>query len=571
MIGIDPTILLAELPAIGGYFSPVKIGVFAVLSIAWAATAAWVDQDTVRVKVTKQPWNAIVFGGGALGISLWVLLPNFLLGLVAFALFYGGTSVWYCLMRNGKVAPGQQVLTPAHLKRLFGKKEKGEDAQSGDKVRLKGADGKAPKWPSEPEQREGYRAMQELLFDAIWRRASIVDITLAAQQAKIIYRVDGVNREREPIERPLADNILEHLKRIAGMDPAEQRKPQSGKITGAVGPGGKQDKVVDMQIRASGSTAGQRVVMTMFSEESKFRAPDIGLNKNQLPALQAAIDKARGVVVIAGPKESGVTSTLYAVVRSHDAFLKNIHTLETAKVMDIDNVTQHVYDSKGGTIPFARQLQSIMRMEPDVLMVSDCTDHDTAELIATGGKQNRKIYVGLAAADTLSAVRKYMQLVGETESAAAGLEAVMAQRLVRVLCPSCRKAYKPDPTLLKRMNLPADDTRVFYRPPNPDELEVDKKGNPIICQVCQGSGYLGRTGIFEVLIVDNEIRSMLSQGAPLMNVKAHARRNKMQYLQECGLLKVFDGLTSINEVLRVTRDDTAGPAGPAKPAPKAPA
>lgn len=564
--------MLADLPTTGGYFSPVKVGLFAVLSLAWAATAAWVDKDTLRAKVTKQPWNTIVFGGGALGIALWILLPQFILGLAAFVVFYGGTSVWYCLMRNGKVAPGQQVLTPAHFKRLFGKGAKTEDAaQSGDKVRLKGADGKAPKWPAEPEQREGFRALQELLFDAIWRRASVVDITLAAQQAKIIYRVDGVNREREPIERPLADNVLEHLKRIAGMDPAEQRKPQSGKITGAVGPGGKQDKVVEMQVRASGSTAGQRVVMSMFSEESKFRAADIGLNKNQLPLLTAAIEKPRGVVVVSGPKESGVTSTLYALVRSHDAFLKNIHTLETSKVMDIDNVTQHVFDSKGGTVPFSRQLQSIMRMEPDVLMVSDCPDHDTAELIASGGKQNRKIYVGLAGTDTLSAVRKYMQLVGETEAAAAGLEGVIAQRLVRVLCPSCRKAYKPDPTLLKRMNLPADDARVFYRPPNPDELEVDKKGNPIICQVCQGSGYLGRTGIFEVLVVDAEIRSMLSQGAPLMNVKAHARRNKMQYLQECGLLKVFDGMTSINEVLRVTRDDAAGPAGPPKPAPKAPA
>jgi len=562
--------MMAELPATGGYFSPVKVGFFAVFCLGWAATAAWVDQDTVRVKIPKQPWNAIVFGGGALGIALWILLPQFFLGLLAFVVLYGGTSVWYCLTRNGKVSPGQQVLTPAHLKRLFGKKSKTEDAsQSGDKVRIKGADGKAAKWPADPEHRESYRALQELLFDAIWRRASIVDITIAAQQAKIIYRVDGVNREREPIERPLVDNALEHLKRIAGMDPAEQRKPQSGKITGAVGPGGKQDKVVEIQVRTSGSTAGQRVVMTMFSEESKFRVTDIGLNKHQLPAVQAVIEKPRGVVVFAGPKESGVTSTLYAIVRSHDAFLKNIHTLESAKLLDIDNVTQHVHDSKGGTVPFSRQLQSILRMEPDVLMVSDCPDHDTAELIAAGGKQNRKIYVGLAGSDTLSAVRKYMQLVGETELAAAGLEAVVAQRLVRVLCPSCRKAYKPDPNLLKRMNLPADDSRVFYRPPNPDELEVDKKGNPIICQVCQGSGYLGRTGIFEVLIVDAEIRSMLAQGAPLMNVKAHARRNKMQYLQECGLLKVFDGMTSINEVLRVTRDDAAGPAGPAKRAPKA--
>jgi len=557
--------ILAELPALGGYFSPFKAAFFLLFGLGWAATGAWVDKDTARVKIPKQPWNAIVFGGGALGVALWLLLPSFALGLVAFILFYGGTTLWYVFFRNGKVSPAQQVLTLGHLKRLTGKKAVSEDAAlAGDRVRIKGADGKAAKWPIDHEQRVSYKAFQELLFDAIWRRASIVDIGLAAQQAKIIYRVDGVNREREPIERPLADSIIEHLKRVTGMDPAEVRKPQTGKMVGAVGPGGKQDKVVEIVAKASGSTTGQRVQLVLHSEESKFRVTDIGLNKNQLAALQPLIEQPRGVVLVSGPRESGVTSTLYALVRSHDAFLKNIHTLESAKVMDIDNVTQHVYDAKGGTVTFARNLQSILRMEPDVLMVSECNDHESAELIASGSKQSRKLYVGLTANDTLSAVRRYLQLVEDTELAAAGLSAVTAQRLVRVLCPSCRRAYKPDPGLLKRANMPTSGDRVFYRPPNPEELEVDKHGNAIVCQVCQGSGYMGRTGIFEVLVIDEEIRTMLGQGAPLMNVKAHARKNKMQYLQECGLQKVFEGVTSINEVLRVTREDAAAP----RPAPK---
>ena len=193
--------ILSELPTLGSYFSPVKAVIFLALGIGWASTGAWVDKDTGKVKIPKQPWNAIVFGGGALGLALWLLLPNFAMGLVAFVLLYGGTTVWYVIVRNGKVSPSLQVLTLAHLKRLTGKKAVSEDAASaGDRVRIKGADGKAAKWPIDHEQRISYRAFQDLLFDAIWRRASIVDIGLAAQQAKIIYRVDGVNRRRNVVE-----------------------------------------------------------------------------------------------------------------------------------------------------------------------------------------------------------------------------------------------------------------------------------------------------------------------------------------------------------------------------------
>src|SRR5262245_19039326 len=160
--------ILAELPTLGGYFSPDKALVFLLFGLGWAATGAWVEKDTARIKIPKQPWNAIVFGGGALGLALWLLLPSFALGMIALLLFYGGTTIWYVLVRNGKVSPALQVLTPGHLKRLTGKKVVSEDAASaGDRVRIKGAVGKAAKWPTDHEQRVSYRAFQDLLFDAI--------------------------------------------------------------------------------------------------------------------------------------------------------------------------------------------------------------------------------------------------------------------------------------------------------------------------------------------------------------------------------------------------------------------
>lgn len=558
MNSFDLRLPLAVLPTAGNYFDPIKIGLFVVLALAWAYVCAWVDKDTLKAKTPRLPWNAAVFGAGGLGIALWLLLPSWILGLLLYLLLFGGATGAYVVHRNGRVAPAQRVLTPAHLKRLLNKKPATEEAiHAGDKVRIKGADGKQPKWPTDSEEHKAYAALQNLLFDAIWRRASVVDITLQAQTARIIYRVDGVNRDREPIERPLADAALTHLKRICGMDPEEMRKPQNGKLTAAVGPGGKQDKVVEISVKTSGSTAGQRFVMRLFAEDTKFRVQDIGLTKPQLDLLQPVIDKLSGVMLIAGPRESGLTTTLYALIRGHDAFLRNIHTLESPKVMDIDNVTQHSFDPKGGDVAFARQLQSILRMDPDIIMVSDCPDRDTAEMIAAAGRQKKKVYAGISTSDTMAALRRYLQLVGDHDLAASGLEAVVAQRLVRVLCPTCRRAYKPDPNILRKANLPTGENRPFYRPPNPDEIETDKRGNPVICQVCQGSGYLGRTGIFEVLVIDDEIRGMLARGTPLQNVKAHARKNRMQYLQEVGLYKVYEGITSINEILRVTRDETS--------------
>ena len=143
------------------------------------------------------------------------------------------------------------------------------------------------------------------------------------------------------------------------------------------------------------------------------------------------------------------------------------------------------------------------------------------------------------------------------------LQLLLSQRLVRILCTECRKGYKPDPAILKKANLPTGENRPFYRPPNPNELEVDRQGNPIPCAVCQGAGYMGRTGVFEMLVIDDDLRALLAKATPLATVKTEARKRGMLYLQEVALYKVYEGVTSINEVLRVTKEGQAA-AAPAK-------
>lgn len=547
--------LLAELPQRGYYFHPAKIIVFLLLLVIWWHAWAWIDKDSVKVRSNRPQWTALIGASAMIGVLGWLFIPVWLAGFLVYLFTFGPALAVYVVFRNRRVSPSQTVLTPAHLKRLMERKAPSEEAvHAKDRVRIKGADGKYPAWPTDPVQHEGFQALQDLLFDALWRRASEMDVLLAGQQAAIRYKIDGVVREREPVPRPQADVMISHLKRIGGMDPEEIRRPQEGHLTGTIGAGGSGDKKVEVRIKSFGSTQGHRIHCSLLAEESRFRINELGLTKSQFDRLEPLIEQLQGLIVVCGIKESGVTGTLYACVRGHDAFMRNIHTVELAKAMDIDNVTQHLFDGRGGQVSFSRQVQSVFRTDPDIVMVGDCADRETAVLCAEYAEQ-KKVYLGIGAKDSFDGLRKLMEMVGDNRLVAKSLNAVLGQRLIRKLCVNCRKGYRPDAELLKKANLPMDQNRPFYRPPNRNEVEVDKQGNPIVCPVCQGSGYHGRTGIFEVLIISDPIRELIAKGASLMAIKAQARKEKMAILQETGLQKVYEGISSINEVLRVSKDE----------------
>lgn len=551
--------LLAALPTDeGGYFAIWKIIIYALCVVLWAHTAAWSDKDLRMLRVPLGVWVPAIFFSGVLGLVLWLVIPLYFVGMIIFAVTFGPAAISYVVFRNRRVAPAKTVLTSAHIKRIASGRSKTstEEALTGkDRTRIKGPDGKQPAWPTDPVEHTAYQATQDLLFDSIWRRASDVLIDLIpGEPLKIMYKIDGVDRTRDPIDPESAPRVFGHLKRISGLNVDEHRRPQQGKFKATIGAGAGAERTVDVDVKTSGSTAGERMLLKMFSEEAKFRIPDLGFTKAQLPVFEGAIQQPKGVVIVSGPRGSGVTSSLYAILRSHDAFMQNIHSLEMSKSMDLENITQHVYDSSDGTVSFGRRFRSILRTEPDIVMAGDTPDAETAALAAAAGRQGKKVYLGMNAGDTFVALRRYLQSVNDNALAASSLIAITSQRLARVLCVQCRRAYKPDANLLKKANLAENENRPFYKPPNPDEIEVDKQGNPILCPACQGSGYIGRTAIIEMFVPDQEIRNMIAQGAPLPGIKAEARKRGMLYLQEVGLHKVYEGQTAIAEILRVTKE-----------------
>lgn len=561
MFADAPPLMLAVLPESGGYFSILKIILFAIAFFVWVQNAAWASNDLrKKLLLTRSLWNWAIFLTGLLCLVIWLIVPIFWVSLAVYVLIYIPTIGAYIRYRNKRVPPSQTVLTSAHLQRLSAGKRISEDeaAHARDRVRLRNREGKSPDWPKDPDEHAGYQATQDLLFDAIWRRASDVQIDmLVGQPASVIYKVDGVDAMRDPIPAEMAPSVFHHLKRVAGMNIEEHRRPQQGEFTGSIGAGESSTRNVTVDMKTSGNTKGERVVLKLFSDETKFKVADLGLTQSQVAKFEEMLQENRGVVIISGPRGSGVTSTLYAIVRGHDAFMQNIHTLEVSKALDLENVTQHVYDSQNGTVSYGKRLRSIIRTEPDVVMAGETPDAETAELAAHAGRQGKRIYLGLQASEVFSALNKYLQAVNDAPTAAASLMCVTNQRLARVVCTACRRAYRPDPNLLRKANLPTDQNRPFYRPPNPDEVPVDKHGNPEICPICQGTGYVGRTGVFEILFLDDALREMIAKGTPLQTIKTEARKRGMMNLQEVALHKVFEGHTSINEVLRVTKDAAA--------------
>ena len=557
--------LLGQLPDSYLFVNPVKLGAIVLVFALWMVFAQWVDKDTTAVNTFRVLWNLIVVGTGAAAVLLGLFVPLFAVGFPALLVLNLVVMVVYIVHRNKLVREEDRVFTLGHFRRLraegfSGKKKKKEVTE---RVRLTGADRKVVPIPEEDAEREQYRLVQDLVFDALWRRAMIVEILPGKEAAKITYTVDGVVIERDALARADGDAILLFLKRIAGLSLDEHRKPQRGQILTAIGE--NKHKVL---VRTDGSTAGEKLGLRIFYNEADLKVPDLGLNPKQLEAAMALREVSPGLILLSAPAKCGLTTAVYSFTRTHDRFLQNMQMIEFEKEMDIDNVTQKTFSTAEGKT-FGEQLLKIVRTDPDIIVLPELRDRESAAIACQAAGQKQKVYVGVVATDVFDALRKWITLVGDKTLVAKSLLAVGNQRLVRVLCTQCKQAYKPDAAMMRKLNLPAD--KVLYRPPEP---QVDKRGHPIICLHCQGTGYVGRTGVFEWLAVDDGLREVLRRSTSMSDIHSYLHKKGGLGLQTQALQKVLDGVTSIQEVARAVRGDGAGapprPAAAAGPRPVGP-
>jgi len=527
----------------GGYISIIKLVIFLALFFGWLWTVGWVHRDAELVDTNRSLWTGVALGSGAFATILWLLIPVFWVGLLLFLIAVGISSLSYVSHRNGRVMDHDRVLTVDFMKGLFANKQKKLDAlkelvfvtANGNDVPL--PQGKTPDF-------FGYRQAHDLFSDAIWRRASDVIFVPTQQEYKIVYQVDGTATKRPPMGKEQMDFFSHFIKSVADLDIKEKRKPQKGRFSVHQG-----DENIEWEVTTAGSTAGEQIILSQKRQRSIMKTSDLGLTSAQRKSLRNIQELGKGIFIVSGPKKSGVSTTFYALLRTHDAFINSIHTLEREITGDLLNMTQEIYSfSDTGTMTFGKKLQAMVRMGPDIVGVGGCQDSETAQTICDAAKKGVMLYVTLEADSVIKAMDKWVRLVGDKNKAVQNLIGISNQRIVRILCQGCKQAYAPNVALLKKFNVGTDKAKVLYRP---GKVQYDKHGKPLTCEDCQGTGFVGRTGVFELVTIDDSMRQTLLKAQSISEIASRFRGAKMLYMQEQALRKVMAGVTSVNEMVRV--------------------
>jgi type IV pilus assembly protein PilB len=377
-----------------------------------------------------------------------------------------------------------------------------------------------------------------VLLQAIKDHASDIHFEPFEDEFKIRYRIDGVLYEMVPPPAYLGPAIVSRVKVMANLDIAERRVPQDGRVELVVG-----GNPVDLRVAVLPTMYGESVVMRVLDRSNVELSLDrVGLDSHNLEVVDNLIHKPNGIVIVTGPTGSGKTTTLYAALAALNSIDTKILTAEDPVEYDIDGLCQVQVNSDVG-LTFAKALRSFLRQDPDVILVGEVRDLETAEIAVQASLTGHLVFSTLHTNDAPSSIVRLIDLGLETFLLTATIEGIIAQRLVRTICPKCKTSYAPTEEQLMELSLTPEDVqgREFF------------KGEG--CKNCHGSGYKGRMGIFEIMVMDDDIRDLVMEGASTAQIRDRARKRGMKSLRESGLRAIYDGQTTIDEVVRETIDE----------------
>jgi general secretion pathway protein E len=380
------------------------------------------------------------------------------------------------------------------------------------------------------------RMINALLLQALRERASDLHFEPYEARAVVRFRVDGMLRDVVEPPRALHGALVSRLKIMAGLDIAEKRLPQDGRIALKLG-----DRQVDVRVSTLPTGAGERVVLRLLDQEAaRLDLATLGMSGDTLSTIDALIRQPHGILLVTGPTGSGKTTTLYAGLSRLPRGTTNMMTVEDPIEYALDGVAQTQVNARI-ELTFARALRSILRQDPDVIMIGEIRDLETAQIAVQASLTGHLVLATLHTNDAASAITRLADMGVEPYLLATSLLGVLAQRLVRTLCPHCRHAAAPsvgERRLLDELGLP-DDQPVWQAPG---------------CAHCNQSGFSGRTGIYELLRIDETLRRLIHDGAGEMTLRDAAVRAGMQRLRRDGARLIADGGTSLAELTRVTRE-----------------
>ena len=393
---------------------------------------------------------------------------------------------------------------------------------------------------SSPEQQDNSKTVFErvdrIIQKAVEMGASDIHLEPEKKKFNCRYRVDGILHEQTPISFEDQNMVISRIKIMAEMDIAEKRLPQDGRFRmNLLG------RDIDLRVSTFPSIYGENMVIRILDRSSGLlKLGDLGFSEQNLEGFRKLIRRPHGMLLVTGPTGSGKTTALYAALSEVNSTEKNVITLEDPVEYEVPNVRQSQINVKAG-LTFASGLRSIVRQDPDIIMIGEIRDRETADIAIHAALTGHLVLSTLHTNDAPSAAARLIDMGVEPFLVASSVIGILAQRLLRTLCPACKKKYSPSKELLEQLGLgkefKTEDT-TFYKETG--------------CAKCKQYGYIGRTGIYELLVPNERIRDLITKKSSAAVISEEAVRSGMKTLRDAGIEKVIKGTTSVSEILRAT-------------------
>ncbi len=540
----------------GFYLSTVKILLSWALFALWVKTTDWVGQDCLRLGLNHQLWNPVVFGTfiGSF-VLLWVL-PTFAIAFPLLLLAYFVPLGAYLAVRNQAVEPHQRVLTPSHIRFLLagglGKMgvkvsaEKQMDYQKGAPVDFKGAVGGGRSGEANltlARQSPAYVPAKGMVADMIDRSGDAMMMEFTAANVAVRYQIDGVWHNIDPLDREPGDMLLAVFKMLAGLDPAERVKRQEGAFSAEY-----HTKKYNCKLQSQGVEGGERALVSLQSPKAPILTlEELGMRSKTQQQLEALLNLPQGMVLFSSLPQGGLSSLFDGALKACDCYMRDFASVEDVKYpeREVENVHVTTYNPAGGE-QLLPVLQKMVRTYPNVIVVRNMNDPEIGKFLCDQTHDERLVLTSIRAKDAPESLLRVLMLKVPPKDFVNAISGAVCTRLVRRLCDECKEAYAPPAEVLQQLGTLASKVQTLFRPPT----EADPK-KP--CPNCQGIGYKGRIGMFELIVVDDGVREALVKNPKIDAVRAAARRAGMKTFQEEGLVLLVKGTTSLTELQRVLK------------------
>lgn len=533
------------------------LAAFLVLLI-WVRAVDWVNRDVQTHRLGWQKWNPILFFPFALLCLLFFFLPvATLIRLPILFVVFLATWIPYVLVHNKNVEPHETVLTGPWWRYVFaslgGKvgikvdAERKAEYEKGAPVDLlaMGADDQNANNANLLSARHspGYLLAKDLIVEMDEKRSDRMLLDFTKQAVNVRHEIDGVWHSGEAREREPNDVMLAVLKTLANLNAKERKKKQSGEF------GAKyQGKSFTCLLVSQGVTTGERVILTLLGEKKKLRSyDDLGMREGLQKQWGDQMAADQGLVILATLPGDGLTTITNISVGETDRLMRDFAAIEDVArpEEEIQNLQVTTFDGAAGESP-ATILPRLIRTYPNVYVCRDFVNVDSASILLGEVRDEHLVVTNVRARESAEALLRLLQMKIPAKELAATAKAVLYQRLIRLLCPDCKVAYTPPGEVLRKLGIPSGKIEQLYRPPKGEEINKP-------CTTCQGLGYKGRTGVFELLMVTDQMREILVKQPKLSLLKKAARASRQRSLQEEGILLVAKGITSVPELMRVLK------------------